>query len=265
MYRENTKFGQTYEREFRVFAADDSEKRLRFKPMQANQRAFLHSLAEDFGLDSMSQDPEPHRHVYVFKTPRFVSAPMKTLAQCVKITSSSTPQPAEPAKSLMAPLKPYNAFIISSPRFGLTIDELHTALLPEMDFDISFMPNGEIILLARGQDQKKAEVEGKLVALKSAVKRRVTREGLAATVVLGVVGPLLNIVRRDDNSEGSGGWSQVAKGGSGLKVPGPSQVETKTPFAVLGKASREKGAKKKLVEQDAVDDWEREVDGWEQS
>lgn len=110
LFRDNTKFCQSYEREFRVFAADDQEKRLRFKPMQAIQREFLHSLAEDFGLDSESQDPEPHRHVCVFKTPRFVSAPMKTLAQCVK------PKPvvvAEPASSsmrgLMGTAEPFNA------------------------------------------------------------------------------------------------------------------------------------------------------------
>jgi transcriptional repressor NF-X1 len=62
--------------------------------MQANQRAFLHSLAEDYGFDSESQDPEPHRHICIFKTPRFVSAPMKTLAQCVKIKPPTTAEPA---------------------------------------------------------------------------------------------------------------------------------------------------------------------------
>ena len=66
--------------------------RLRFKPMQANQRAFIHALAEDYGLDSESQDPEPHRHVCIFKTPRFVSAPMKTLSQCVAIKPAVVPE-----------------------------------------------------------------------------------------------------------------------------------------------------------------------------
>merc|ERR1711939_596869 len=87
-FADHQKFGQQYEREFRVFAADDTEKRLRFKPMQPHQRAFIHALAEDFGLDSESQDPEPHRHVCIFKTPRFVSSPMKTLSQCVKIRAA---------------------------------------------------------------------------------------------------------------------------------------------------------------------------------
>lgn len=63
LFKDSPKFCQQYEREFRVFASDDKEKRMRFKPMQATQRAFIHALAEDFGLDSESQDPEPHRHV----------------------------------------------------------------------------------------------------------------------------------------------------------------------------------------------------------
>jgi transcriptional repressor NF-X1 len=109
LFRESTKFCQIYEREFRVFAADEKEKRLRFKPMKANQREFIHSLAEDFGLDSESQDPEPHRHVCIFKTPRFVSAPMKTLAQCVK-PKAVVAEPAPSSSSgLMVTAEPFNA------------------------------------------------------------------------------------------------------------------------------------------------------------
>lgn len=54
LFRENVKWAQIQEREFRVFAADESEKRLRFKPMPAHQRQFLHLLSEDFGFDSES-------------------------------------------------------------------------------------------------------------------------------------------------------------------------------------------------------------------
>lgn len=88
LFREMSSWAQVQEREFRVFAGSPEEKRLRFKPMPATKRAFLHALAEDYGLDSQSSDPEPHRHICVFKTPRFVSAPNKTLAQCVQIVST---------------------------------------------------------------------------------------------------------------------------------------------------------------------------------
>ncbi|KAI4146868.1 MAG: hypothetical protein LQ340_005778, partial [Diploschistes diacapsis] len=87
LYVQNPTWSAPHEREFRIFAADDAAKRLRFKPMQKQHRAFLHNLAQDFGLDSESLDPEPHRHVCIFKTPRFVAAPMKTLAECMRIVS----------------------------------------------------------------------------------------------------------------------------------------------------------------------------------
>ncbi|KAK4136739.1 hypothetical protein BT67DRAFT_448052 [Trichocladium antarcticum] len=128
LFRTNVGWAQSQEREFRVFAAAPDEKRLRFKPMQSSQRAFLHALAEDFGMDSESQDPEPHRHVCIFKTPRFVSAPPKTLAQCLRVaqaaanlnaaaknpapsTPSSSPPPASasPSTSSTSPSPPTSA------------------------------------------------------------------------------------------------------------------------------------------------------------
>ena len=114
MFKDNVKWCQTQEREFRVFAADELEKRLRFKPMPSSQRAFLHSLAEDFGFDSESMDPEPHRHVSIFKTPRFVSAPMKTLSQCVKIQSAVQPPTASAPTTKI--IQPYNALLLDRKR-----------------------------------------------------------------------------------------------------------------------------------------------------
>ncbi|KAL8721240.1 MAG: hypothetical protein Q9181_007753, partial [Wetmoreana brouardii] len=131
MFREHVKWGQEQEREFRVFAADESEKRLRFKPMPSHQRTFLHALAEDFGFDSESMDPEPHRHVAVFKTPRFVMAPMKTLAECVRIRLNAEAAAAsivEEQRRLRANNEAYNGFLLAQPRFGLTIEELRSEL-----------------------------------------------------------------------------------------------------------------------------------------
>ncbi|KAF7536341.1 hypothetical protein G7054_g4596 [Neopestalotiopsis clavispora] len=152
-FRDNAKWAQTQEREFRVFASDPSEKRLRFKPMKSHLRAFLHSLAEDFGLDSESQDPEPHRHVAIFKTPRFVSAPAKTLGQCVKIRAAES-QTQQAGPNIIVPTEPYNALILSSPQFGLTIEELESSLKadlatqPSISFTTSFLPSDEIVLRA---------------------------------------------------------------------------------------------------------------------
>ncbi|KAF2084133.1 hypothetical protein K490DRAFT_13441, partial [Saccharata proteae CBS 121410] len=161
LYQQSPQWSQTQEREFRVFATSPEEKRFRFKPMPQHQRAFIHALAEDFGLDSQSMDKEPHRHVAIFKTPRFVSAPTKTLADCARIRYNqrvaAAPPAADAAKS--GPLKasnvvgdPFNAFLLSNPRFGLTLDELRTAVRPVLDsssnlaFDISFLPSEEVVM-----------------------------------------------------------------------------------------------------------------------
>lgn len=266
MVRDMLKFCQTYEREFRVFAADTSEKRLRFKPMPAHQRAFLHSLAEDYGFDSESQDPEPHRHVSIFKTPRFVSAPLKTLAQCVKVKPVVVTEAAPSSKGLVATAEPFNAFLLSNPRFGLTIDEIHTDLSPEfananLDFDVSFLPSSEVVLRAKPSENWHTKVESALNAIQHGIRKKVKALELASTVVLCSVDSSLNVVRREDDHLG-GGWSQVAKGASGGKAPVRPDIGVKSSFTVLGNRALAK-KKKTEQEQDAVDDWEKEVEAWD--
>jgi transcriptional repressor NF-X1 len=269
-YTEYTKFAQQQEREFRVFAADASEKRLRFKPMQAHQRAFIHALAEDFGLDSESQDPEPHRHVMVFKTPRFVSSPMKTLAQCVKLRPVVIDTPAPANTPLVNNAEPFNAFLITNPRFGLTIDEVRADFAPEfaaagLEFDISFLPSGDVVLRALSSSSGSwlQKLDSVLLSLKPAVSRKVSSLTLASSTSLCAVDGNLNVVRREDESAGSGGWSQVAKGGSGVnKRVVDMGVGGRSSFTVLG-SKKEKGIEKKKVNvEDAVEDWEKEVEGW---
>jgi transcriptional repressor NF-X1 len=267
MFRENAKFCQQYEREFRVFAADEKEKRLRFKPMKPEQRAFLHALAEDFGIDSESQDAEPNRHVCIFKTPRFVSAPMKTLAQCVKIKQVESAPIASLSKGLVRTAEPYNAFLLKNPKFGLTIDELSAALQHEfisagVEFEISFLPSGDVVLKALPSGSWLQKVETTLVTLKPIVDRRVTSsiDPLASAVVLCIVDTSLNVVKREDDSTG-GGWSQVAKGASSSKAPVTENMGYKSSFTVLGKSALIK--KKKQVAEEAPEDWEKEVEGWD--
>lgn len=262
-----------------MFAADEKEKRLRFKPMQPQQRAFLHSLAEDFGLDSESADPEPHRHVCIFKTPRFVSAPMKTLSQCVKIKATPVVQAAvEPtSKPLVSSGEPYNAILLSNPRFGLTIDELRADLHAEFsssggsagaafsDFDISFLPAGDVVLKPLPTHFLPGpKLEAGLVAVKPAISRKVKALSLADSTALCAVDASVNVVRREDDGTagaGSGGWSQVAKGAGRKAVPViTADLGHKSTFTVLGNKGVKK-AKQKEVEE-AVDDWEQEVDGW---
>ena len=265
LFQTNPKFSQTYEREFRVFAADENEKRLRFKPMKQHERAFLHALAEDFGLDSESQDPEPHRHVCIFKTPRFVSAPMKTLAQCIKIRPIAAVLDPVQSKRLLASTEPFNAFLLSNPKFGLTIDELHSALQPEFlaaatEFDIAFLPPGEIVLRALPNGSWHQKIEKTLLNHKTAITKKITLAKLASTVTLCLVDSNLNVVKKEDDHAG-GGWSQVAKGATASRSLQQQSVGAKSEFTVLGNKAVKKV--KKEVTEEAVDDWEREVEGWE--
>lgn len=279
MFRENFKWGQTQEREIRVFAADENEKRLRFKPMPAHQRAFIHSLSEDFGFDSESMDPEPHRHVAVFKTPRFVMAPMKTLAECVRIRTSaeasSTPV-AETQRRLQANNETYNGFLLSNPRFGLTLEELRADCAASLDstpglsYDISFLPSEEIVIKARPASSStvlsSSAIEAAIKALKPPLSASISSKRLATSIQLCALDTSLNITRREmDDPANNGGWSQVAaKAAAPRTAPRHTGVGEKSVYTVLGSklrdAKKKKEEMKKARESEVVvDDWEEEM------
>lgn len=278
MFREAPKWAQAQEREFRVFAADEAEKRLRFKPMPPSQRSFLHSLSDDFGFDSESMDPEPHRHVAVFKTPKFVMAPMKTLAECVRIRNAAeaiNAAAAETAKKAVNANEPYNGFVLTHPRFGLTLEELRNEIssvldsLPGVAFDISFLPNEEIVLKARPATSStiisSTSIDAGLKALRMALSTMTSSKRLASSVQLCTLDNFLNLGRRElDLSASSGGWSQVAaKGAAPRSAPKQTAVGEKSVYTVLG--SRVKDMKKRQEIKKAkqnevvVEDWEEEV------
>ncbi|KAJ0282258.1 hypothetical protein Brms1b_003535 [Colletotrichum noveboracense] len=266
-------WAQNQEREFRVFASEPSEKRLRFRPMPKAQRAFIHNLAADFGFDSESQDPEPHRHVSVFKTPRFVSAPKKTLAQCAKIRADAAKLTAVPAASSSANAsaapEPFNALLLTAPRFGLTIDEIDSALATHLkshnslSFTTSFLPSDEILIRAvpvTSWGTSPSAVESTLSSLKPLVARTVTKEGLAAASLLVTADANLNVLRREGAAAaGAGGWNAVVgRAAAQRRVFGPAKPETTRPSS--GFVSFSKLARKKVVEDSVADDWEAAAD-----
>ena len=275
MFRENPKWAQCQEREFRVFAADEHEKRLRFKPMPPHQRTFLHSLSEDFGFDSESMDPEPHRHVAIFKTPRFFMAPMKTLAECIRIrqAEAATLAASEPQRRLQSNNEPLNGLLLTHPRFALTIDELRTELSSVLDgvaslaFDISFLPSEEIVIKCRPSSSStnisSVSIAANLRSIKSSIANLVSLKNLAHGVQLCALDSSLNILRREaDDAASNGGWSQVAaKAAAPRMAPRQMAVGEKSVYTVLG--SKLKEAKRKREEEKAkeavVDDWEEEV------
>ena len=273
-------WAQARERELRAFADDDAARRLNFRPMAAPQRAFLHALAADYGLDSLSQDPEPLRHVSVFKTPRFVSAPRKTLAQCARIlkqqqaAAAAAAPPARPAASAA----PFNALVLSAPRFGLTLAEVDAAVGPALvapragpalTFTTTYLPTDEVVLRASaaaptaasvalgGASATPAVVETALRALKPAVLRVVQAAELAGGVALGRVDGDAVVRREGDAGPGAGGWSAVV-GRAAARKPGapdaPAEGERKAPSAFV--ALKRGDFRRKAAEAAVDDDWE---------
>ncbi|KAI6271631.1 hypothetical protein MCOR27_008729 [Pyricularia oryzae] len=300
LFRENVGWAQTQEREFRVFASDAAEKRLRFKPMKPNQRAFLHALAEDYGFDSESQDPEPHRHVSIFKTPRFVSAPRKTLGQCVnmlKIAAEAEAVARSSAAQQQAKttaLQPFNAFVLSKLTFGLTIDEVDKALAADLSssnamsltFSTTFLPaTDEVLVVAKpppataanitrsGVATTPVAVENALTSLKPAVSKTMTKTGLAGNVSLCHVDPTGIVVRREGHGSGGGpdasGWSAVAGRAAARPrtVAPPPAKKPGSVFLALGRkkpAAPEAPKAKKPEPEPVEDDWEAAVDKMEE-
>ncbi|KAK0642311.1 FKBP12-associated protein 1-like protein [Lasiodiplodia hormozganensis] len=275
LYQQNVQWAQTQEREFRVFATSPEEKRLRFKPMPAQQRAFIHALAEDFGLDSESMDPDPHRHVVIYKTPRFVSAPTKTVGECVRIrynqraaTATAPAAATDATKKLKASNvvgDPYNGFMLTNSRFALTIEELRAAIRPVTDsapavqFDISFLPSDEVVLKASAALSER-DLEATLKHIKAGLAREIRSHALGS-IQLCRLDASLNILRREMDSAANGGWSQVAAKAAAPARMRPQQTTRagSNSFTVLSlsnksKESREKNRKKAVEE--AVDDWE---------
>lgn len=289
LFGENLAWAQAREREFRAFAADPDERRMRCKPMPSHQRAFIHALAEDFGLDSESQDPEPLRHVCVFKTPRFVSAPRKTLAQCLRLVKSASAAVAAAASSTTNTRsaeaargqRPFNAFVLTDPRFGLTIEEVDQALAADLataaasgvKFTTSFLPSDEIVVKAATSTATAASiaaslavtpqaVEAAVVSLKPAVARTAARLGIAGSVATCHADDSMAILRREgDTTVKAGGWSTVAGKGMWRRTAPTSaaaSAEKRAPssFVALRKLAVEPRREPKGKEAEEIEeDW----------
>lgn len=262
LYNDHPNWSDAQERQFRVFANSRDEVRIRYKPMKQPQRRFLHVLAQDFGLSSRSEDQEPYRYVVIYKTDKFVGPPVKTLAQCVKIraeqaaaaaaaTAATTPaREASPAPTEIT--EPFNSFLLTAHRFGLTSEEITTAIQPDLDtvpsfhFAIEFLPHDEVLIKATANYAAflAAPIDQVLGNLKPRLEQSVVQQHkLAANVLLCHTDPQSGEVTRRENLRrpGAGGWSAVA-GRAATKKPSTPVEE--------GSAAGKKllGLRKKKVE-----------------
>lgn len=273
MYQANSTWASVQEKQLRLFAADPDENRLRFKPMPRNQRAFVHSLAEDFGFDSESMDPEPHRHVFIFKTPRFVMAPMRTLAECARtrqvqqrilpvaaMTSAATLRP----KPSNTTADPYNAFLVMNPRFALTIEEVSAVIKPvlattsfRLELEVNFLPSEAVALkppLAARLSIPERDLQTMLESIKEPVSQALSSQKIGK-LQLARLDSSLNVLRKESDIGPGSGWSQVAasKGVPLRQMAKSTPFGNKGGFAVLSLNSTKKKKEKPV---DVADDWE---------
>ncbi|CBX90243.1 hypothetical protein LEMA_P063690.1 [Plenodomus lingam JN3] len=274
MYQQNSTWAAAQEKQLRLFAADPERNRLRFKPMPRNQRAFVHSLAEDFGFDSESMDPEPHRHVAIFKTPRFVMAPMRTLADCARtrqMRQRVAPVPVATSAATLRPKPsntsgdPYNAFIILNPRFALTIEEINVVLKTvlattsfRLDLEVNFLPSEAVALkppLAARLSIPDLEMQTMLESIKEPLSQEFISQKIGGNLQLARLDSSLNVLRKESDIGPGSGWSQVAasKGVPLRQLPSSIPFGNKGGFAVLSLSSTKK---KKKKSPEVVEDWE---------
>ncbi|TQS35016.1 hypothetical protein Golomagni_04578 [Golovinomyces magnicellulatus] len=262
LFLDDLVFYRKIEQEMRAFADNEGLTRMRFKPMPPHRRAFIHSLAKDFVLSSESQDVEPHRHVFVFKSPRFVSAPTKKLSECVQVN------PEKKAKSSVKPLlsstslKGWNAILLEAPRFGLTINEIQAGLGTELiksglKFEIFFLPSEDFLIQVIPTEHNSQKVEAILDSRKISFANLVTKLGLASKTVLCSIDGNLNILRRADKLPEYGRLNQAANGVN-LKKVVSAEVEKSNSFKVLGTLKNRKV--EKLTKDEVPADWELEAD-----
>jgi transcriptional repressor NF-X1 len=268
MYQQNSTWAATQEKQLRLFAADPEAKRFRFKPMQRHQRAFVHSLAEDFGFDTESMDPEPHRHVAIFKTPRFVMAPMKTLAECARTRPVQRPIPAPAATVTLRPKPsnttgdPYNAFLVTNPRFALTIEEVSTVVKSvlsktsfSLDLEVNFLPSEAVTLkppLVARLNTDERSMQKQLESIQEPLQQAFLAQKIGK-IQLARLDSSLNILRKESDIGPGSGWSTVAaaKGAPLRQVARGTAFGNKGGFAVLSLSN-----KKKKKEVEVVEDWE---------
>lgn len=244
LFRDNIEWALKHEGRIREFAESDT-RYLRFEPMKSVQRAFLHTLAQDFGFESQSEDSEPHRHVTFIKSSVFVSAPHKTLMQSLRLwkqqaaKSAASSRPASPPPApAKAALSPFNALLLTRVKFGLTSDELDAALSADLGaattstngsltFTTSFLLSSEEVLIkatakttianiASGTSNP-SQIESILTNLKPKISKVVSTNKIAAGVMLchaTATPENANTVTRREGSDaasgGAGGWSTVA-------------------------------------------------------
>jgi transcriptional repressor NF-X1 len=148
------------------------------------------------------------------------------------------------------PDDPFNAFLLLSPRFGLTIEEVSEAFKDDLakssssfTFSTYFLPTDDVAIRATAHYSSflhPSAVEAELTALKPRLAETLGRTKLASSVVLCHLDGAAEVTRREIKGQqdgGAGGWSAVAtRGAAGRKtaVHEPSGANTGGGRKLLG-------------------------------
>jgi transcriptional repressor NF-X1 len=277
-YQRDPKWAQGIEQKMRSFCEALEQKRLQFAPMKAGMRTFVHALAEDWGLQSESQDPEPYRSVVVRKPVTFVAAARKTIAEVIAggapstaaastgsaATGSATPSLTQLKRPPRGPA--VNAFYLRHIAVGTLSSDLERELAPvlkesQLRFEITWHGDEDVLLKPKTGSMGPEQVEAELNGLSMKLKRLVASKGLAdsaETVWVGMDGKV-----KDNAAPATGsGWSTVATQRRPVLVnkPGVASSNGFAVFAAGGAAVEKVQEKKKKEVKEVVDDWEMEAD-----
>ena len=129
-----------------------------------------------------------------------------------------------------------------------------------------FLPSEDIVLHALNAGSWTQKLDQTLATLKPAVVKKVLGLKLAGSVGLCAVDGSGNVLRKG-RCGGSRYWrrrleSKLRRGRLGRWWLRREAWEVRGGFAVLGVKKENKKAKEKVTEE-AVEDWEKEVEGWE--
>ncbi|KAI5810242.1 hypothetical protein DFH27DRAFT_476464 [Peziza echinospora] len=293
-YNENTKlFTQSVEKALRTFAEGPS-KRYAFPPMKSIQREFIHNLADDYGFESESQDPEPYRSVVVMKGPKIITVPKKSIAQFIQSAAkaSNTPVPASNVAAVEQLRKPgkqaSNAIVLQGLRVGLLVTDLERELevvlkASPLRFNIHWSGE-EVILEPKPSSLGMDEIEVELSNIKPTIKRTFATKGIAQDVELCWIGRDGKVVQKEgqkwavvagNNNKSSGSstptpaWGRpgitIAQNGFGaldsFSSAGPGKMLTLgLSRSADSLREREKKEKEKKLKEKVVDNWEEAAD-----
>ncbi|KAK6536090.1 FKBP12-associated protein [Arthrobotrys megalospora] len=232
-YIDNKVWCSGIEKMMREFCEDKGKVRLAFKPMKSHFRGFIHGLAEDYGLDSESQDPEPYRSVVVMKNGSW-QMPVRGLADAVKVRKQEAALAAAAASgsSVTASgiqqlrkttgLQAVNAILLGGLRVGLLTTELEKELAGVLRqgmlrFGIRWYGDEEVLLEPLPSSFSTEEVEVELGNIRASVRRHCAVNRIASSVDLCYVGKDGKVTGKEGQ-----GWNVVSVGkGAKATTSGP--------------------------------------------